>query len=350
MLFLTRTAGYSDAYKRAQSVHLRQIGKNWVIIMSSFAGHLRVTSRLFISVAALGAVGACSDGADFNLGEFLNSRDATSASVSRASTALETVERDVEAPEVFQAVEEGLWDGRPSLGGIWVAHPDVREPERVIIRNNSNDKFVVGALFRREREIPGPRLQISSDAAEALDVLAGAPVGLEVVALRKEQVAADGPADPEIDLSAGTPDDLTFEAPAGVRTATLDPLADVAADLSAADAGPEPLPEATQTLRPGPLDTAVLAQPEATAPAQSQPSALEKPFLQIGIFSVEDNAKRTADMMRNAGMIPIVKTFDRDGKGFWRVLVGPAGSETERSELLAVVKRQGFTDAYAVTN
>ena len=42
------------------------------------------------------------------------------------------VERDVEAPGVFQVTEAGLWDGRPSLGGVWVAHPDVTEPERVI--------------------------------------------------------------------------------------------------------------------------------------------------------------------------------------------------------------------------
>jgi hypothetical protein len=32
-------------------------------------------------------------------------------------------ERDVEAPEVFDVTDAGLWDGRPSLGGVWVAHP-----------------------------------------------------------------------------------------------------------------------------------------------------------------------------------------------------------------------------------
>ena len=82
------------------------------------------------------------------------------------------VERDIEAPEVFDVTEAGLWDGRPSLGGVWVAHPDVEEPERVIIRNTANGKFVIGALFRRERDIPGPRLQASSDAAAALGMLA----------------------------------------------------------------------------------------------------------------------------------------------------------------------------------
>ena len=53
-----------------------------------------------------------------------------------------SVERDVEAPEVFRTSEAGFWDGRPSLGGIWVAHPETDIPERVIIRNESNNKFM----------------------------------------------------------------------------------------------------------------------------------------------------------------------------------------------------------------
>ncbi|HBM40562.1 MAG TPA: SPOR domain-containing protein, partial [Sulfitobacter sp.] len=76
-----------------------------------------------------------------------------SAAVASSSTKL--VERDVEAPEVFSVSDQGLWDGRPSLGGVWVAHPDVTDPERVIIRNEANGKFVIGALFRRERDLPG---------------------------------------------------------------------------------------------------------------------------------------------------------------------------------------------------
>jgi hypothetical protein len=63
---------------------------------------------------------------------------------------------DVEAPEVFDITDAGLWDGRPSLGGVWVAHPDATDPERVMIRNTETGSFVIGALFRRERENPGP--------------------------------------------------------------------------------------------------------------------------------------------------------------------------------------------------
>ncbi len=99
-------------------------------------------------------------------------------------------QRDVEAPEVFQVTEAGLWDGRPSLGGIWVAHPDVTQPERVLIKNTANNKTVTGALFRRDRNLPGPALQVSSSAAAQLGMLAGAPARVQVVALRRETIEA----------------------------------------------------------------------------------------------------------------------------------------------------------------
>ncbi|MEP0156659.1 MAG: SPOR domain-containing protein, partial [Pseudophaeobacter sp.] len=118
---------------------------------------------LAVMAVSVLALSACEDGA--NLG-FLKPKPAETAVTGSSRTQL--VERDVEAPDVFQVNEAGLWDGRPSLGGVWVAHPDAKDPERVIIRNTFNGKFVIGALFRREREIPGPRLQISSDAAAAL--------------------------------------------------------------------------------------------------------------------------------------------------------------------------------------
>lgn len=103
--------------------------------------------------------------------------------------------QDVEAPEVFEATDSALWDGRPSLGGIWVAAPEVTNPERAIMFNPATGKSVTGALFKRERENPGPRLQLSSDAAEALGILAGQPTEIRVTALRKVDVQDTAPAE-----------------------------------------------------------------------------------------------------------------------------------------------------------
>lgn len=278
---------------------------------------------------------------------------AKSNEVSKASTdtgslgtsSVRLVERDVEAPDVFQATDKGLWDGRPSLGGVWVAHPDVKDPERVIIRNTSNGKFVIGALFRRERANPGPVLQVSSDAAAALGMLAGAPDQLNVTALRRE-AAPEPAAEPAPEAEA--------IASAEIEETTLDPIAGAAAAI--ADAEGAQMASAAPVKSPAaPAATAPAAKPAtaaATAPAAARAasSGLKKPYLQIGIFSVEQNASNTATAMRQAGMVPTVLAQESSGKKFWRVIVGPATSGSERSTLLKKIKGIGFDDAYAVTN
>lgn len=281
------------------------------------------------------ALAACEEGA--NLG-FLKPKTAETAVTGSSRTQL--VERDVEAPDVFQVSEAGLWDGRPSLGGVWVAHPDAKDPERVIIRNSANGKFVIGALFRREREIPGPRLQISSDAAAALGMLAGAPIDLNVTALRRQTEEQ-----PEQDLTDSAPQESPLEEDAAealgtgdIQAAPLDPIAGAAAAIDAA------------AVSSGTAQTASVQVPSPKAPVAPRASSLSKPFIQIGIFSVESNAKNTAAQMRNAGLIPTVLAQTGNGKPFWRVVVGPAQSKTERSQLLKKIKETGFTDAYAVTN
>jgi cell division septation protein DedD len=292
-------------------------------------------SRLAAAMAALMALGAC-EGGPPSLAFLQRGEDKPAADAPSASQSTKLIERDVEAPDVFQVTEAGLWDGRPSLGGVWVAHPDATDPERVIIRNQANGKFVIGALFRREREIPGPRVQASSDAAAALGMLAGAPVELNVTALRREEVEEIAPAE---DLEA-----VGLNGPAEVETASLDPIAGAAAAIEAA-------PALDGTTPPAPQPAASAApKPQPKPKPKPKASSLSKPFIQIGIFSVEANAKRTADQMRSAGMIPTVLAQTSKGKPFWRVIVGPAQNKSERTELLKKVKDTGFSDAYAVTN
>lgn len=302
--------------------------------------------RMVTMVAALGLLAACEEGPKM---AFLQPKDKPEGAAA-PETSTRLVERDVEAPDVFEVSEAGLWDGRPSLGGVWVAHPDVKEPERVIIRNRANGKFVIGALFRRERDIPGPRIQASSDAASALGMLAGAPVELQVTALRRETVKQQ-PATEEQTAALQEADAISATA--------LDPIAGAAAAIDAADvtaeaqalrvasadpAGAAPAPSAAGQTR-APAQAAPVA---AAAPAKASP--LEKPYIQIGIFSVEANAKRTADQMRSEGMIPTIRAQEMNGKPFWRVLVGPAMNKSERTVLLNKVKGAGFSDAYTVSN
>lgn len=315
-------APHNAAQQRGQ-IMTQDISGKTLISRNNFGMALAMTSIL--------ALTACDENGEFSFPTVGNRADGETSVT--ASQSVQLVERDVEAPDAFQVTEAGLWDGRPSLGGVWVAHPDVTDPERVIIRNQANGTFVIGALFRRERDNPGPSLQVSSDAADALDMLAGSPTQLQVTALRREEVAETPQATPTAE----------FEAPTDIQAAPIestpldapDPIAAAAAAIETAEAA-------------APAVAAPVAAPRpSTAPASS---GLAKPFIQIGIFSVEDNASSTADRMRGTGIVPTVLEQSSQGRTFWRVIVGPATSESERAELLRQVKGQGFEDAYFVTN
>ncbi|MCK8482661.1 SPOR domain-containing protein [Aliiroseovarius sp. S2029] len=262
---------------------------------------------------------------DAKLPDFLKKNDKGSASAAEGKSGrTQSGERDVEAPEIFQLAEKGLWDGRPSLGGVWVAHPDAKDPERVIVRNQENGKSVVGALFRREREVPGPRFQVSSDAADALGMLAGAPADLSVTALRKEVIKEEPPAPTE-----------ELEAPDEIAQTTLDdPIAAASAALAETEAA------AARSAPP----------PKPATPKATPASALSKPYIQVGIFSFEANADQTAAELRNAGLPATIKPGRSNGKSFWRVLVGPINSQEEHTAALKKTNDMGFTDAYPVTN
>lgn len=299
-------------------------------------GQVRLT-RLVLVGAAMMVLAGCEEGAPSWLKPDKAGQSAE-LGAAPARNSVKLVERDVEAPDVFQVTDMGLWDGRPSLGGVWVAHPDVKEPERVIIRNTAGSKFVIGALFRRARDIPGPALQVSSDAAAALGMLAGAPVQLNVTALRREEAKEATPAAEAAPADAAA----TLAAPAEIEATTLEPVAGAAAAIDAAEVAqdPTPAPQATVATAPTPAAT--------SSPARA--SSLAKPFVQIGIFSVEENARNTATAMRQAGMVPTVLEQNSQGKAFWRVIVGPATNASEQAALLKKIKGIGFADAYAVVN
>jgi len=358
-----------------------------------------------LALAAMAGLGGCVD---------LQGLGGDQTPGASTSTAVEYVERDVEAPEVFQVTEKALWDGRPSLGGVWVAHPDAKDPERVVIRNEENGKFVIGALFRRERELPGPTIQVSSDAAAALGIVAGQPTLLNVTALRREKVPqtpppeAAPPAEAEADVATAETAEPAGEdaaaraaegrpalrpgsgaetTPAGAAAATaaapapkakapskpgtakarmtpekittesVAPLAaTAAAAIARAEAGgsDDTARGARPAIRPEAKAPGAAAAPAPAADTTAKPrrpkSPLEKPFIQVGIFSIEDNARRTAELLRRNGVVPTILAQRSQGKRFWRVVIGPAMTASDRAAILRKVRELGFTDAYFVTD
>lgn len=293
------------------------------------------TVRAGLVSAAVFSLVACEEGG-FTLGAAKPDQSA-----SAGSAAIEFEERDVEAPDVFQVTELALWDGRPSFGGVWVAHPSSKQPERVMIVNNENGKFVVGALFRREVELPGPRLQVSSEGAAALDILAGDPTELTVTALRRETVQVSAPEAPVEATPGDGPEKVEATALAAIDAADSTPDAG-AAKVAATDTKARE-PSARKTTEP-----AAIPDAEADTAAAQPASRLTAPYIQIGFYSVEENAKSAAEDLKKQGIASAIAPTTVKGKTFWRVLAGPAASMTERNKILKTVKGMGYTDAYAV--
>ena len=308
----------------------------------------RAVSRHFVLVAvAAMALAGCEKGT----GPFAAKPEGAAAEAApKAQKSTRLVDRDVEAPEVFQVTDQALWDGRPSLGGVWVASPDTKDPERVIMRNPANGKFVIGALFRRERDNPGPTLQISSDAAAALGILAGAPASISVTALRPEEA----PATPILD-SAETLDAAPASAPAsadavtagGVETKPLDAPAPAPEKPAKKGKKTDKTAVDTAAVASAALDAAApKADPKATAPAAAPAPAAPAPAagggkpIQIGFFSVEANAQRAVDTLAKAGVPAEVRKDSAKGKTYWSVIArGDAAT-------LKKIKAAGFADAY----
>lgn len=208
-LFMRTSKRYSPAHSRrfvalSRQQHRKAVSARQRPRIKGASMGRTLTVRTVLVLGGLALLTACGGNGPMGF------KNPFSGGGSKSGKSTTLVERDVEAPEVFQTTDKGLWDGRPSLGGIWVAHPDVVDPERAIVRNEDNGKFVIGALFRRESDNPGPAIQVSSEAAEALGMLAGKPATLNVTALRK----VEAPAEPETDPVLEAPEEIAAT-PAG---------------------------------------------------------------------------------------------------------------------------------------
>lgn len=322
-------------------------------------------------------------------------RPGTEAAAALGPDAPRTEVRDVERADIFSTTDTGLWDGRPSLGGIWVAHPDVSEAERAKITNTSNGQVIFGALFRRERANPGPAVQVSSEAAAALGMLAGQPVELSIVVVRQEVIElepvplpiseegtealpAETESAPDTDESASSGEDAALAAAgAGLAASAAladepkregfwsrfrsslrnKPASDVATEADTALIEQSTTDASVPEVETAPLDpvttaaaAAILEAEQEDTSSPNEASSLENPFIQVGLFSVEENANSAAASLRQAGIVPSISEETSGNKTFWRIFVGPVSTADDQAELLSQIKKLGYKDAFLAPN
>ena len=322
------------------------------------------------------------------------------APAGRASNTQGIEGREIEVPDAYNAQSKALWDGRPSFGGAWIAVTDVRTPEQVRIENTANGRVIKAALYRRERDLPGPPIQVSMDAAQELGMQAGTPVELKVVAIRKEvievapvvadevsedtltddgvEVAALGAADaiattvdattditgealPEItettevgaapvgDLGATVPTfaSATLEAVVGRSGSTTDAMfaaAALAADAAAAgvdDANTTVVDQAAEPLT-GETVAAALAAVPSTEQAAASDQPLNYPFIQVSTVGSQADADAVIAKLKAAGLQAGAR---QTGERF-AVLVGPLKTAAQQTAALANTKKMGYFDAF----
>ena len=191
-----------------------------------------------------------------------------------------------EKPEILDLSAPVIWDGEQTLGGNWISHPDVNSPERVLIKNISNRKSIVGAIFQQTKKMKTGLAVISSDAAKALDIAQNEQTIVQIIAVRTAE-----------------------------RTSITPTIAE-----------------------PNKSDSASIG------------TKLSKPFIQVGIFGVENNANKTKDQMLKLNLPVNILDFQIKGKPYWRVVAGPASSSDSRRSMLKTIKSAGFTDAYFISN
>lgn len=191
-----------------------------------------------------------------------------------------------EKPEILDLSASVIWDGEQTLGGNWISHPDVDSPERVLIKNISNGKSIVGAIFQQTKKMKTGPAVISSDAAKALNIAQNDQTKVQIIAVR-----------------------------AAERTSI----------------------------------TPTIAKPNKSDSASIE-TKLSKPFIQVGIFGVENNANKTKDQMLQLDLPVNILDFQIKGKPYWRVVAGPASSSDNRRSMLKTIKSAGFTDAYFISN
>ncbi|MEM0991071.1 MAG: SPOR domain-containing protein [Pseudomonadota bacterium] len=184
------------------------------------------------------------------------------------------------APDVFEATGRARWDGKRTLQGIWVAHPQAETARRVRIFNTDNGRAADGALFKRDANDGQDSVLISSEAAMVLGISPGSSASIRIVAVTPVEqpiIATIPPSEPEEAATpvAETPDQEAAQ-PEDQPVAQPEAESEAAPETAAAPTltVPETQPETQPAAQPeAPAETPAEAPAETLAEAPAEPPA-----------------------------------------------------------------------------
>ena len=226
-----------------------------------------------------------------------------------ASTRPDSIERSLQSdPEAFLATGIAVWDGVRTLPGIWIAHPMAAIARRVRLTNNQTGVRADAAMFQRDPNLSGPRIIVSSAAAEALGLAPGhaTPITIEGLTYRVEpeiaavEVEQADPAPADVSAQVTTAELAALDVAPVAATSPAPPTASVSV-------APDSATQESATPEPAPPESAT---PESATPESAAPESanLELAASDEAVLQPEPAASGTDAGGTDAGGPDIVAT------------------------------------------
>jgi hypothetical protein len=228
-------------------------------------------------------------------------------------------------PSLFQAEARTLWDGLPSMGGAWVAHPAAGAAMMVEATNLDTGRSLRLPMLRISERAGRPPIQMSADAALRLGMAPGRLTPVRLIGLRAmpeapaPRLSGDGARD---DRDDGARDDAEL---AGTAARAAQDAAAAKNDAAAAKSIAAPM-----------------ARPKAAALAEPTAAQDAAPYVQVAAFGDPANAAETARRFR-ARDLP---AFEMPAGGLRLVLLGPFDTMDAARRARDIAAADGFADAY----
>ncbi len=349
-----------------------QMGKR-LIAGGTSAGNGRAPVRVPIRVLALtlmaGLASAC-------MGLDQSAEDAAPVVARTATKVPKTAPRLVLTtdPETFHAEDFLLWDGEETLRGRWIAFPDLRTARQVRVTNSETGAMTDAAMLRRYAGAAGPRIIVSSQAADALGLVPGHatqvtiealtyadPAALEAAAAKQPDVETDLEPDlePNVDLDGEQRTvDRGIAHPADPPAEDEAPI-EVSAVYGGADeteAGGDKagglgalFGAALEALSPERTSDPTTPEAAAATPSGDPTPASTGPlYIRAGTFENAIEAETLGDDLRESGMTVEIRAPEIDEAEPTQVLVGPYDSEEARDQALEQIREFVTDDAVPV--
>jgi rare lipoprotein A len=223
-------------------------------------------------------------------------------------------------------------------------HPTLQLPAIVRVTSLESGRSVLVRVNDRGPAVPGRIIGLSEAAGRLLALPPASPaqVRVQVVAAESHQLAAEARARTPIPESERLA--VTAAPRPAVQAEALPPPPGVRAAPAPRTAPSFPAPAPSHSVQVAPVSTERL--PETLTQSYATPGTL---WVQAGAFGNAQNAERMR--ARLSGIGPTVSLpVTANGRGLWRVRLGPARSVAEADRLLAAALRAGAADSRIVVD